>query len=107
MSYLAELIAHTEKQLQRWQGHNATLQALTRSHATLSVAIFGKDRRKNLVIYCIDPEHICGPLNWADSAVQMIPTQLADGTAGVALVDERNGVRITASSFEVAENVRL
>lgn len=107
MPYLEELIARTENLVRRWHGRNATMQELTKSHSILTVVILGKDRGENLVIYCISPEHICGPVNWPDSAIQMITVQLVAGTPGVALVDERSGVRITAESFEVKENVRM
>lgn len=107
MAYLDELIARTKSLIGRWHGGNASMRELTSSHSTLSVVVLGKDRGKNLVIYCISPEHICGPVNWTDSAIQMTCVQLDGGTAGVALVDERSGVRVTAESFEVKENVRL
>ena len=107
MAYLDELIARTKILIGRWHGHNASMRELTGSHPTLSVVVLGKYREMNLVIYCISPEYICGPVKWPDSAIQIIPVQLVGGTIGVALVDERSGVRVTAEAFEVKENVRL
>ena len=107
MPYLDELIARTRTMVERWHGRNATMAELTSSHSTLSVVVHGDEYGKNLVIHCISPEHICGPVNWKDSAIRIVPAQLVGGTAGVALVDERGGVRVTAASFEVKENLRL
>ncbi len=79
---------------------------LTRSHATLSIILFGDERDSNLVIYCIGPEHISGPITWDDSEIVIEAAQLQSGREGIALIDKKHGVRLTADSFEVKENVR-
>jgi hypothetical protein len=80
---------------------------LTRSQATLSVVVLGEQYGQNLVISCLSPEYICGPTSWGDSEIRISIVRLAAGAEGVALIDERNGVRITAESLEVKENVKV
>jgi hypothetical protein len=87
MAYLEERIAHTESLLRRWHGHDARIHELTTSHSTLSVAIVGKVYGNNLVIYCISPQHICGPVNWTDSAITIACVELPAGNVGVACSD--------------------
>jgi hypothetical protein len=80
---------------------------LTRTHPTVSVVVNGQEYGRNLVISCLAPEYISGPTRWEDSEIRISIVQLAGGAEGIALIDEGNGVRITAESFEVKENVKL
>ncbi len=107
MTYLETLVAKTLKIVERWQGREARMLELTKSHATISVVVLGQEYGQNLVISCLAPEYICGPTNWSDSRIRMSVVQLTTGAEGIALIDEKNCVRITAESFEVKENVRL
>ena len=107
MTYLETLVSKTSKVVERWQGRQARMMELTKSHTTLSIVVLGPEYGQNLVISCLSPEHICGPTSWGDSEIRISVVQLAVGAEGIALVDEKNGVRITAESFEVKENVKL
>ena len=107
MTYLETQISKTLKIVERWHGRQASMLELTRSHATMSVVVLGQEYGQNLVISCLSPEYICGPTSWSDSEIKMVVVPLAAGTEGIALIDEKNGVRIMAESFEVKENVNL
>lgn len=107
MTYLESVISKTVKIVERWHGHPARMLELTRSHATMSVVVFGQKYGNNLVISCLSPEYICGPTSSCDSEIKIAFVQLNAGSEGIALIDEKNGVRITAESFEVKENVKL
>lgn len=105
--YIEALIANTKSMVERWHGRDAAMFELTKSHTTLVVTIFGDQYGNNLVVYCLAPEHICGPTQWSDSHIRIEETKLESGIDGVVLLDARNGVRITAESFEVKENVKI
>ena len=107
MTYLEGLVSKTSKMVERWHGRRADMLELTKSHATLSVVILGEQYGKNLVIACLSPQYICGPTSWSDSEIRIKVVRLAAGTEGVALIDEKNGVRITAESLEIKENVKV
>jgi hypothetical protein len=107
MTYLEALVSKTSKVVERWHGRQASMLELTKSHATMSVVVLGQEYGQNLVIACLSPEYICGPTNWSDSEIRISVVQLTAGAEGIALIDEKNGVRITAESFEVKENVKF
>ncbi len=107
MTYLDTLISKTLKIVERWHGYRASMLELTRSHTTMSVVVLGEEYGQNLIISCLSPEYICGPTSWSDSEIRIVSVQLDSGAEGIELVDEKNGVRIIAESFEIKENVRV
>ncbi|QDU08171.1 hypothetical protein [Gimesia aquarii] len=107
MTYLDTEIHKTASMLKRWQGHLATIYELNSSHSSLSVVIHGDSYGQNLVIACLGPEYICGPTTWEDSCIILKTIELESSREGIALLDERHNVKITAESFEIKENVKL
>jgi hypothetical protein len=71
------------------------------------VVIPGTDPGRNLLVACIDPQSVSGPREWSNSHIILRPITLDDGSEGVELLDEANGVRIVSGTFEVKENVKL
>lgn len=107
MTYLKTLISKNSTILERWTGGQARMLELTRSHATLTVVVDGEEYGRNLVLACLEPKYVCGPVSWSDSAIELKVTRLDDGSDGIAVIDDKNGVRITAESIEIKENVKL
>lgn len=107
MTFLDTLIAKTEKIVARWQGRQARMLELTKSHAMLRIVVTCDEPEQNLVIACLGPEHIIGPTSWTDNELAIESTKLKSGEEGIAVVDKKNGLRVVAESFEVKENVRI
>ena len=105
--FLETRIAKTAKMVRRWHGRLARMYELTFSHTTLTVLVYGDTPRENLVISCPGPEYIQGPTQWENSRIVLQTTTLPSGDEGIVLLDEENGVRVEAGSFEVRENVKL
>ena len=105
-TYLETLVKKTASMVDRWQGRRARMLVLTSSHTTLRIVVGDDTYGKNLLISCIDPLYICGPVRWEDSAITLEATQFDSGEEGIAIIDMANGVRVLAGSVEVAENVK-
>ena len=105
-TYRETLVRKTASMVVRWHGHRARMLELTTSHATLRIVVGDDTYGKNLLISCIDPLYICGPVRWEDSAITLEAPQLDSGEEGIAIIDMANGVRVLAGSVEVAENVK-
>ncbi len=103
--YLKSLISKTASMINRWHGRPAAMFELTASHKSLSVIVYGEKHGSNLLVVCHGPEFICGPTTWSNSRIIIVPAKLDAGGQGIALIDEGAGVRVTAESFEVKENV--
>jgi hypothetical protein len=74
---------------------------------SLDIVVQGEGAGTNLLIACIDPVFICGPVEWNSSHIALRPCSLGNGVEGAELVDEAAGVRIVSHTFEVKENVKL
>lgn len=105
-TYLETLVKKTASMVDRWQGRRARMLALTSSHTTLRIVVGDDIYGENLLISCLAPVYICGPVQWESSAIALEPTQLESGEQGIAVVDKAKGVRVLAESFEVRENVK-
>jgi hypothetical protein len=104
MSPIELKIYKSARMITRWHGYDARMLELRRSHFTLTIAAHGKEHGKNLVIACVEPEFISGPTRWQSCELAIESTTLPSGAEGVAIVDKKNGVRVLAASFEVAEH---
>ena len=91
----------------RWHGYPAEMNELTRSHSILRIVVHGEDFGKNLVIACLDPMFISGPTNWENSRLKITTAKYETEEEVVAIVDEKNSVKVISGSFEVKENVKL
>lgn len=80
---------------------------LSRSLRTLTIVIIaGNDLNQNLTVHLIEPLFISGPTEWTGNEASIETVSLETGREGVAFVDQKNGVRVVAETFEVAENVK-
>jgi|SRR5581483_3685046 len=108
MTFIESQIARSETMLARWRGKPATMHRLAKLAAkSLHVVASDGEAGKNLLIACIDPVSISGPVDWNSSHMVLRPCILDDGEEGAELLDEANGVRIVCHTFEVKENVKL
>ena len=105
-TYLETLVRKTASMVDRWQGRRARMLELTRSHPTLRIVIGDDTYGKNLLIACLDPLYVCGPVRWESSAIALEPLQLDSGEQGIAVVDKDHGVRVVGASCEVKETVK-
>lgn len=94
--------------LARWRGASAELWQLTSSHRTLTIVLRREGSSGNLVIACMDPLRIRGPVRWndADIVISRCPVP-GDERDGFLIVDRAADVEIVTGSLEVRENVKL
>jgi hypothetical protein len=108
MSFIDDKIRRSEKMLARWRGESACISDRHPMQVpSIRVIVSAGEPCKNLLISCIDPQSISGPREWGNSHIILRPITLDDGSEGVELLDEANGVRIVSGTFEVKENVKL
>jgi hypothetical protein len=94
--------------LARWRGASAELWQLTRSHRTLTIVLRREGSPGNLVIVCMDPSRIHGPVRWKDADIVISRSPVPDDERdGFLLVDRAADVEIVTGSLEVRENVKL
>ena len=92
--------------LARWAGARAEFYRLTASHQTLSVVLRRSDKT-NLVLACLGPLKIRGPVSWGGAALSVSRVALPDGThEGFLLRDVAADVEVLCESLEVSENVK-
>lgn len=106
-SYQETQIAKTRKMIARWQGRPAMIYEICRSHYCLRLVVSGENSSENLVVAVAEPEYIHGPTRWTECDIKLVPATLRSGDEGIAVLDERNDVRIVGEAFEVHENVKL
>lgn len=99
-------IQKTAKMVKRWHGYPARMWELTRSHAALTIVVFNQDPKQNLVIPCIGPRYISGPVTWENSEIE-IHVITYEGDECIEIIDRQNKVQIIADTFEVKEHVKL
>ena len=94
--------------LGRWQGVHAELRELTSSHKTLRILLSRIGQKGNLLIACIDPIRLRGPVRWENSQIAIsrcpLPGEPGDG---FAIIDPTADVEILCGHIEVKENVKL
>jgi hypothetical protein len=95
------MLRHFPTLLARWAGAWATMSDLTDSHRTLRVVLRQEGRAGYLVVACIGPEFIHGPVQWPDAHIGVA----LHGDGGFMVTDTAADVLIITASVEVAEHV--
>jgi hypothetical protein len=96
--------------LQRWLGVPAEMWQLTSSLKTLQILVrrIGEEGSRNLLISCIDPIRLRGPVRWPDSDIRISRyPKAAEFADGFSVTDPKADVEIICGSVEVKENVKL
>lgn len=92
----------------RWAGVPAEMRELTISHRTLRILVRQGLGSKNLVVACIDPVRICGPVHWNASNLEASICSIPEtGEQGYRVADEAAGLEVICAALEVKENVKL
>src|SRR5262245_31476053 len=110
--YFEDIIKSSRTFLSRWNGAWADLWSLTPSLKTLRILIrrveHGNPLPGNLLISCIDPVTIKGPVRWNNCDLRVTTTILPGGQeTGFLVEDDLVGLEIICGALEVAENVKL
>ena len=84
----------------------AEMWELTTSLKTLRVLIRREDKPGNLLISCIGPVTIKGPVRWNNCDLR-VTTLPGSRDARFLVADDSAGVEIICGALEVAENVKL
>jgi hypothetical protein len=107
-SYFEKVIKSTSTFLSRWSGTDAELWELTASHKCLRILLSRKNSSGNLLIACIDPLMIKGPIRWNRAAlrVSVIEARAGNETSFV-VTDPSVNLEVICGGLEVAENVKL
>lgn len=86
----------------------AEMWELTTSLKTIDVLIRREDKPGNLLISCIDPVMIRGPLRWMNCDLRVTRTTLPGrGDARFLVADDSADLEIICGALEVEENVKL
>lgn len=94
--------------LDRWKGADGLLWEMTRSHRSLRIVLHrGEWGTRNLLIACLGPLRITGPVAWSDSDVEVSVVALPDGRQGYRVTDAGSGLDVLSESLEIAEHVKL
>ena len=92
----------------RWQGAHGQMWTLTASIKSLNIVLWREWDEGNLLIACLDPQRISGPVRWTNSCPELrVHESLPDGGRGFCLVDEAAGLEIVCGRVEISENVKL
>jgi hypothetical protein len=105
--YVEKIIKSSRTFLSRWNGGMAEMWELTISHKTLDVLIRREDKPGNLLIACIDPVMIKGPVRWKNCDLRVTPILPGSLDARFLVADDSASVEIICGALEVAENVKL
>jgi hypothetical protein len=111
--YFEEIIKSSRAFLAWWNGAWADIWELTPSLKTLRILIRRVDPPGiplpgNLLISCIDPVTIKGPVRWNNCDLRVMTTTLPGGQeTGFLVADDSVGLEIICGALEVEENVKL
>jgi hypothetical protein len=84
------------------------MRELTFSHRTLRLLLTRRDQPGNLLISCLDPLRLAGPVYWSNSDIVIARAPLPEEAEdGFVVRDAVAGVEIVCGGLEVAENVKL
>jgi hypothetical protein len=90
--------------LSRWRGASGEMWELTRSHRSLRLVLSRGGADGNLVLACLDPSWIAGPVRWDNADIAVTREPGPDGEFRV--VDTGVGLDVRCGWLEVAENVK-
>ena len=106
--YIGRLLKSCATFLGRWRGADAVLWELTASHRSLRILLVKGDSAGNLLLSCLDPFQIRGPVRWKNSDLSVSRVQSReDQEDAFMVVDLAAGVEILCGGIEVKENVKL
>jgi hypothetical protein len=106
--YFERIIKSAHTFLSRWEGASAELWELTSHHKSLRILIRREDQPGNLVLSCLDPIKIKGPVRWTICDLRVTLTALAGSQEpGFCVADPSAGVEVLCGAIEVKENVKL
>src|SRR5262245_57306874 len=106
--YVEKIVKSSRTFLSRWNGGMAEMWELTTSIKSLRVLIRREDKPGNLLISCLDPVMIKGPIRWNNCDLRVTTTILPGGQeTGFLVADDSAGLEIICGALEVAENVKL
>lgn len=94
--------------LSRWGDAHAQMYELTVSIKSLRLVIHRPNSPGNLLLACLGPIFIKGPVRWQNCDVQVDLVSLPDNEGmGYRVYDETVGFEVICGALEVAENVKL
>jgi hypothetical protein len=106
--YFEKILKSSATFLGRWQGSRAEMRELTVSHKSLRLVLTRDDQPGNLVLSCLDPSWIQGPIRWSDAKISVTGATMPDtGEAGFLVTDNLANMKILCPSMEIRENVSL
>jgi len=94
-----DMLRHFPTLLARWRGAHATMAELTLSLRTLRIVMRREGRSDHLVVACVYPFFIHGPVEWSGAD---IPVAL-HGDKDFVVTDSAADVRVISASVEVKE----
>lgn len=98
--------AHTF--LSRWNGARAEMWEMRGPHKSLRVLVRRKGVAGNLLLACLDPITIKGPVRWDHCDLRVTTTTLSPTReTGFLVADQLAGVEIICGALEVKENVKV
>lgn len=106
--YFEKTITTARTFLGRWEAANAEMLEMSRHHKCLRILIHHEDTARNLLISCLDPVSIKGPVRWSRCHLRVATAALpGQEEPGFMIADASAGVEIVCGGIEVRENVRL
>ena len=106
--YLEKVIRICATFLERWKDSNAIMWELTASHKSLRVVLTrGEEGDGNLLLSCLDPRRVRGPVRWQHSNLSVSRASLDASDEGFVVRDSGADVEILCGGIEVKENVKL
>ena len=107
-SYQDKLLRTSRTFFGRWEGADGEMRELTVSHRSLLILLRRGLSGGNLLVACLGPQRITGPVHWKDCRLELrVHDSLVDGHPGFCLVDVAAGLEIVCGAVEIAENVKL
>ena len=105
--YYETTIASARTMLRRWRGSPVRVWSLSSSHPTLTV-VLGESPHdgKNLVVMCIGPRWVAGPLSWFNGDLEV--SVAGEGQERGFVVSDRTALfEVRCETLEVKEHVNL
>jgi hypothetical protein len=106
--YFEKTIKSARTFLARWHGADALMWELTVSIKSLIIVLSRPGEKGNLVIGCVDPITIRGPVRWRNCHLEVMTTALSEeGKAEFIVTDPSVNFEVLCGKIEVKENVKL
>ena len=86
---------------------NAQMLELTISIKHLTILLEEPSREGNLLIACIDPQWISGPMRWTNSNIEVVAHENPGDDLCFRVVDVGSGLKVVCGSVELKEHVKL